>query len=351
MQLFDTRSIIGKGTSGIVTRGTLEVGGEYKDVAIKRYLVSGKLVDKNTLREVWALLYLQHPGIIKPLLIFADKDKIVIVFPLYEKTLRDFIGTEDEKYYISASLVQSVAYLHNLNYIHRDLKSENIFLKPNVCIGDLGLCRINATHDFPGSPNITTPYVRAPEVCNSILYGPEIDCWALGIVLKELWGKELPWFQELLHLNPAQRQKAKDVVVPVSSIQELKPHFKTFYRGEPVNIQNCIFNSTVPRPICYAALLPSSKQEIEVICQSLQIHTKVLDYAIELFRVLPTLDDDVIQLAACVSLCTKLFVTSAITERTWKQALGRRITMEKLVQLQFLILKNINFELIPHFVP
>jgi serine/threonine protein kinase len=351
MQLFDTRSIIGKGTSGIVTRGSLEVGGEYTDVAIKRYLTSGKLTDKHILREIWSLLYFNNPGILKPLLIYMEKDKIVLVVPLYEKTLREYIGTESEKLYISSCLVNALAYIHSVNYIHRDLKSENIFLKPNVCIGDLGLCRINATHDFPGSPNITTPYVRAPEVLNSILYGPEIDCWALGIVLKELWGKELDWFAGLLEKDPVKRHKAKDIVVPSSECLELLASFKTYYRGEHINIVNCMYSAYTPRPICFSPLLPNPEKEIRDICKCLSIHSKIVDYAIELFRVLPTLDDDVLQLAACVSLCTKLFVTSAITDRTWKQALGRRLTTEKLCQLQFLVLKNINFELVPHFSP
>lgn len=81
-------------------------------------------------------------------------------------------------------VTNALHYLHSSNIIHRDVKSENIFLFSNksVKLGDLGTLRLgednNATY-------IGTPYYMTPEIEHG-LCSPKTDIYALGIVMYEL---------------------------------------------------------------------------------------------------------------------------------------------------------------------
>merc|ERR1719182_825522 len=64
--------------------------------------------------------------------------------------------TEDYVRTVFAQLLQAVQYLHSKNVIHRDLKSQNVFLGMDgrVRLGDFGLCRHTRTLGL-GSSTLT----------------------------------------------------------------------------------------------------------------------------------------------------------------------------------------------------
>ena len=84
-------------------------------------------------------------------------------------------------------IVIGLGEIHNMNILHRDLKTPNIFLtKDNdIKIGDLGIAkqlyRIHFTKTVIG-----TPYYLSPEICKEKSYNEKSDIWALGCVLYEL---------------------------------------------------------------------------------------------------------------------------------------------------------------------
>lgn len=80
-------------------------------------------------------------------------------------------------------------YLHSRRVLHRDLKSENVFLTGNdaVRIGDLGLAKMLTNTATGASTLCGTPrYLSPEEVIGSTHYNEKSDVWALGVILYEL---------------------------------------------------------------------------------------------------------------------------------------------------------------------
>lgn len=90
-----------------------------------------------------------------------------------------------------------LSHMNDLNIIHRDLKSENLFLddENTLQIGDFGLARIldgkSATWIEPHI--VGTPYYLSPEIVDKGEYSHASDIWALGCVLYELLSLGVPF--------------------------------------------------------------------------------------------------------------------------------------------------------------
>jgi serine/threonine-protein kinase 24/25/MST4 len=89
--------------------------------------------------------------------------------------------------YIIREITRGISYIHSNFNIHRDLKSENIFLNQegSVKIGDFGLsAQLIQERDyretFAGSPLWT-----APEILNGERYKESVDIWSLGVICYE----------------------------------------------------------------------------------------------------------------------------------------------------------------------
>ncbi|CAN0051836.1 unnamed protein product, partial [Discosporangium mesarthrocarpum] len=79
-------------------------------------------------------------------------------------------------------------YMHKQRVLHRDLKTQNIFLLGNgrLVLGDLGISKVlDGAMDF-ASTCIGTPYYMSPEIFKSQPYNHKSDVWALGCVLYEM---------------------------------------------------------------------------------------------------------------------------------------------------------------------
>lgn len=99
--------------------------------------------------------------------------------------------------YIIRETAKGLAYIHENNNIHRDLKSGNVFLslKGHIKIGDFGLsASITREKDtrmtFAGSP-----LWMAPEVLDERPYSFLCDVWSLGILCFELAEKNPPLYK------------------------------------------------------------------------------------------------------------------------------------------------------------
>ena len=84
-------------------------------------------------------------------------------------------------------IVIGLGEIHNMNILHRDLKTQNIFLTKNndIKIGDLGIAKQLIKYHFAKTV-IGTPYYLSPEICKEKPYNEKSDIWALGCVLYEL---------------------------------------------------------------------------------------------------------------------------------------------------------------------
>ncbi|XP_053640197.1 uncharacterized protein [Cherax quadricarinatus] len=85
-------------------------------------------------------------------------------------------------------ITMALQYLHVHNVLHRDLKSQNIFLTRSglIKLGDFGIARIlNSSVDM-ATTMIGTPSYMSPELFAGLPYNYKSDIWALGCLLYEL---------------------------------------------------------------------------------------------------------------------------------------------------------------------
>ena len=80
-----------------------------------------------------------------------------------------------------------LSYIHYKKILHRDLKTQNIFLNKdlNIKIGDLGIAKILEGTNHANTL-IGTPFYLSPEICEEKPYNEKSDVWALGCILYEL---------------------------------------------------------------------------------------------------------------------------------------------------------------------
>ena len=128
---------------------------------------------------------------------FDEKDRtlcIVMEFAdngdLYQKITehkkRSLFFEESTIWRIFIQLVKGLKALHDLNILHRDLKSANVFLYSNgeAKIGDLNVSKV--TRGGLGTTQTGTPYYASPEVWSDFPYDNKSDIWSLGCVLYEM---------------------------------------------------------------------------------------------------------------------------------------------------------------------
>ena len=82
--------------------------------------------------------------------------------------------------------------IHAKNIIHRDIKSQNVFLTKEglVKIGDFG---VSTQTSSCASTVVGTPFYLSPEIINGAQYDSKTDVWSLGVLLYELCSLDYPF--------------------------------------------------------------------------------------------------------------------------------------------------------------
>ena len=89
----------------------------------------------------------------------------------------------------------AIKHIHDRKILHRDIKSQNIFLMKNgqVKLGDFGIAKcLDQTID-KAKTYVGTPYYLSPEIINSQPYGFQSDIWSLGVLLYEMCALKMPF--------------------------------------------------------------------------------------------------------------------------------------------------------------
>ena len=247
---------IHRGGFGEVYYGLTDAG---KEVALK-------LLHQHTdveLRGATACLNLNHPNLVTIYDIKTDDDgdHWVVMEYVGGKRLADVLDErsklpveEIERW--TEGMAAGLTFLHDRGIVHRDLKPSNVFSENGIVkVGDVGLSKfISESRRSAHTQSVGTVYYMAPEVARG-RYGREVDVYALGIMIYEMYTGDVPFDGEssgeilMKHLSerpnleklPAAlrpviaRALEKDTAKRTATVARLRDEFKSAVRGRTFN--------------------------------------------------------------------------------------------------------------------
>jgi NIMA (never in mitosis gene a)-related kinase len=199
MEKYERIKLLGKGSFGKVY--LMRQRKDRKLVCVKTINVRGipKKERDACKMEVALLKKLDHPNIVGYYESCLSKDRATLCIVMgycdggdlevYIKKRSQLRESQIMHFFVQ--IVLGVDYLHSQKVLHRDLKTQNIFLLGNgrLVLGDLGISKVlDGTLDMART-KIGTPYYMAPEIFRDRPYSAGADVWALGVVLYEMTTK------------------------------------------------------------------------------------------------------------------------------------------------------------------
>ncbi|XP_053921273.1 serine/threonine-protein kinase Nek1 isoform X5 [Cuculus canorus] len=147
-------------------------------------------------REVAVLANMKHPNIVLYRESFEENGCLYIVMDYCEggdlfkriNAQKGILFSEDQILDWFVQICLALKHIHDRKILHRDIKSQNIFLTKDgtIQLGDFGIARVlNSTAELARTC-IGTPYYLSPEICQNKPYNNKSDIWALGCVLYEM---------------------------------------------------------------------------------------------------------------------------------------------------------------------
>lgn len=206
MDNFHLIKIIGEGTFGKVYLAKDK--SESSHCVIKEIsLTKEKEASKN---EVILLARMEHPNIVTFFSSFQENGRLFIVMEYCDggdlmqriQRQRGVMFSEDQILCWFVQISLGLKHIHDRKILHRDIKSQNIFLSKNGMVaklGDFGTARtLNDSMEL-AQTCAGTPYYLSPEICQNRPYNNKTDIWSLGCVLYELCTLKHPFESNNFH--------------------------------------------------------------------------------------------------------------------------------------------------------
>ncbi|XP_046511668.1 tyrosine-protein kinase Blk isoform X1 [Equus quagga] len=171
--------------------------GYYKNnvkVAIKT-LKEGTMSPEAFLGEANLMKTLQHERLVRLYAVVTKEPIYIVTEYMARGCLLDFLKTDEGSKLslprlidMSAQIAEGMAYIEQMNSIHRDLRAANILVSETLCckIADFGLARI-IDNEYTAQEGAKFPIKwTAPEAIHFGVFTIKADVWSFGILLMEI---------------------------------------------------------------------------------------------------------------------------------------------------------------------
>jgi serine/threonine protein kinase len=196
MDLYEVVKSIGSGNFGQVYLVRHKLDGRNYVVKKIKTRDMPETEKEKTEQEVRLLQKLRHANIVAYKDSYIDRDQFLCIVmvnceggDMYSKikSVKGKKFTEAQILEWLAQILLALLYLHERRILHRDLKTQNIFLKNSkIRLGDFGIAKVlDGTRDFANTC-IGTPYYMSPELFKNKPYSYKSDVWGLGCVIYEM---------------------------------------------------------------------------------------------------------------------------------------------------------------------
>eukprot|EP00927_Polykrikos_kofoidii_P049770 TRINITY_DN43783_c0_g1_i1.p1 TRINITY_DN43783_c0_g1~~TRINITY_DN43783_c0_g1_i1.p1 ORF type:complete len:437 (-),score=62.30 TRINITY_DN43783_c0_g1_i1:35-1345(-) len=207
VEIYDIETMLGSGAFSTVWRCRHRASGQVR--AVKK-IDASELSPRDIAHEIALMKLLRHPNVVRCYDVFLEANYVNIVVDIFVGgDLIDGLNThhkvrgrirDAQLAYLARQMVASIAHVHSLCIVHRDIKGENFVLdRPDI--GDTEC--IVALADFgtairlePGATLTDQAGTRAywaPEMWKGTGYDFSVDIWALGTTMFVLLNRQLPF--------------------------------------------------------------------------------------------------------------------------------------------------------------